>query len=541
VGLLLTAWALLISHDAPAAGRQRWLYYSSNLWVDSNITTLSDVMRRAAAAGYTHLLLSDSKFSRLGDMDARYFRNVATLKNLAALLGLEIVPCVFPVGYSNDILFHDPNLIEALPATNVLLVVNNGLATVRPDPAVRFPGGDFSDLGRWTWKDNTVAAEAGSARMLDPRGQNARIVQTLRVTPFRQYHISVRVRTQDFLGTPEVKVLGEGRALNFNPLEVQKTQDWKTHHVVFNSLANRELSIYFGCWDGRTGGLWWDDAAIEEVAFLNLVRRPGAPFVVRHENGKKLVEGTDYPPFKDPVMGVKPYNGCYDVYHAPPVLKVNVPDGTRLRASWFHAATVYDGQAMVCPSEPATLSLLQDQARRLHAAWGAKGYMMSHDEIRVMNWCAACQERGLDAGAMLATNVQACINILRNVNPGGEIYTWSDMFDPCHNAHDNYYLVRGNLTNSWLGLDPRVTIFSWNFDTRTNSLQFFSGRGHRQVIAGYYDAPVSQAAQWLSAARPFPGVQGIMYTTWQNNYTDLEAFGKVVSDFEQRNPGVGRD
>jgi len=493
-------------------------------------------MRRAAAAGYTHLLLSDSKFSRLGDMDAHYFKNIAMIKELAASLGLEIVPSVFPVGYSNDILFHDPNLIEGLPATNVLLVVSNGVAALWPELVVAFPGGDFSDLKRWTWKDDAVVADSGSARISDPVGRNARIVQTLRVTPFRQYHVSVRVRSQDFVGTPEVKVLADGQALNFNPLEVKKTQDWQTHHVVFNSLNNQQVSVYFGCWDGKTGSVWYDDATIEEVAFLNLVRRPGAPLVIQRENSSALVEGTDYPPFKDPLMGVKPYNGCYDVYHNPPVLKVNLPDGTRMRASWYHAVTVYDGQAMICPSEPATLTLLQDQAQRVHAAWKAKGYMMAHDEIRVMNWCAACQQRHLDAGAMLATNVQNCIQILKKVNPGGDIYTWSDMFDPHHNAHDNYYLVRGNLTNSWLGLDPQVIIQSWNFDTRTNSLQFFSGRGHRQIIAGYYDAPISQAAQWLSAARAVTGVQGIMYTTWQNNYADLEAFGKVVSDFEQKKP-----
>ncbi|HWH67960.1 MAG TPA: hypothetical protein VNT26_01135, partial [Candidatus Sulfotelmatobacter sp.] len=103
LALVLLAWLSAWTPQASAARLQRWLYYSSNLWVDSNITTLAGVLRRAAAAGYTHVLLSDSKFSHLGDMDAHYFSNVAYVKNLAASLGLEIVPAVFPVGYSNDI------------------------------------------------------------------------------------------------------------------------------------------------------------------------------------------------------------------------------------------------------------------------------------------------------------------------------------------------------------------------------------------------------------------------------------------------------
>src|SRR5258708_36187285 len=118
-------------------------------------------------------------------------------------------------------------------------------------------------------------------------------------------------------------------------------------------------------------------------------------------------------------MGVAPAKGSYDVYHPPRVWRVKVREGPRLRASWYHAVSINNDQAMICPSEPATMAPLQDQARRVHAAWGAKGYMMSHDEIRVLNWCAACQQRHLDAGAILATNAPACIQILQAVNPSG--------------------------------------------------------------------------------------------------------------------------
>ena len=152
---------------------------------------------------------------------------------------------------------------------------------------------------------------------------------------------------------------------------------------------------------------------------MNLVRRQGAPLVVQKEDGPIMVEGRNFAKVIDPNMGTHPWNGSYDVYHAPPVIKTCLPEGTRLRVSYYHAVTVHDGQAMICPSEPRTLELLRDQARRMHAAWGAKGYMMSHDEIRVLNWCQACQRRNLDARAILAQNLKICIQILRAVNPGG--------------------------------------------------------------------------------------------------------------------------
>lgn len=513
--------------DAPP---ERWVYCAQNLWVDKNIDELAGLFQRAGRAGYTHVLLADSKFAKLGDMDARYFRNVERVKHLAAASKLEIVPALFSIGYSNDLLWHDPNLIEALPVKDALFVAQGGMARLQPDGAPALKGGDFADLKQWDWKDNNVTADGGAALMRDPKGQNARIVQKLRLTPFRQYHLSVRVKTQDFRGEPEVKLLtGGGRALNYNHLGAKPTQDWTTHHVVFNSLENTEANLYLGCWGGQSGSLWWDDAKLEEVGLLNVVRRPGAPLTVKREGGAVLAEGKDFEPVRDPLMGIKPWAGAYDIYHEPPVIRTALPDGARLRVSYHHAVTIHDDQAMICPSEPRTVELLGDQAKRMHAAWGAKGYLMSHDEIRVLNWCAACQQRNLDAGAILADNVRNCIRILKEVNPGGRIYVWSDMFDPHHNAHKDYYLVRGDLTGSWQGLDKDVIIVNWHFGQRDKSLRWFADRGHQQVIAGYYDHNPAQILEWLKSAAAVNGVTGVMYTTWQRKFADLERFAELAA------------
>ena len=112
---ILPALAFFLVALQPAHALERWIYCAQNLWVDKNLDTIEALMRRGSKAGYTHLLLYDSKFAKLGDMDARYFRNIERLKKLAAELKVEIVPAVFPVGYSNDLLWHDPNLVEALP------------------------------------------------------------------------------------------------------------------------------------------------------------------------------------------------------------------------------------------------------------------------------------------------------------------------------------------------------------------------------------------------------------------------------------------
>jgi hypothetical protein len=293
---------------------------------------------------------------------------------------------------------------------------------------------------------------------------------------------------------------------------------------MFNSLEFTKVNFYLGCWDGRSGEMSWDDVRIEEAPFVNLIRRGQAPLRVRTEDGKMLTEGLDYEPLVDPLLGQKPYLGCFDIYHTPPVLRTKLPDGTKLRVSYFHVATIYDGQVNICVSEPKTLTLLKDQAVRVHSTFHAKGYYMSHDEIRVFNW-SELPGGPKSAGKLLAENVHACTEILRKVNPQGQIYVWGDMFDPNHNAKADYYLVNGDLTSSWEGLDPDVIVVPWDFEFRDKSLSFHAGRGHAQILAGYYDQPQElNAADWIKSAGPYSKVQGIMFTTWENNYSKLEAF-----------------
>src|SRR5437764_7600084 len=85
-----------------AEPRELWLYYPTNFQVGENVDKLEGVWKRAKAAGYTHVLIADSKFAKLGDVPDNYFKNVARTKQIAKDLGLKLVPAVFSIGYSND-------------------------------------------------------------------------------------------------------------------------------------------------------------------------------------------------------------------------------------------------------------------------------------------------------------------------------------------------------------------------------------------------------------------------------------------------------
>jgi len=501
----------------------RWIFWLGNLAPAESVTKLEELIRRAAKAGYTGIALNDSKMSHISVHGPEYLKNIERIKAVAKECNFEIIPGIFSVGYSNDLLYLDPNMIEAMPARDVPMEVKGGEAKL---VAEDFP------LGKPGYHDDNLTVEglnwSGKAA-----GNNCRISFPIKLKPWREYHVSVKIKTKDFHGQAEIKVLtpNAGMDIQGNYLGAESTQDWKEHHVTFNSLNNTDVTLYFGTWGGK-GELNWKDAKLEEVAFVNLVRRPGAPLVVTNEKGETLTEGKDYENLVDPLMGTKPWNGCYDQYHMPPVLKTKLPDGTKLKVSFHHVKLYFDNQAMLCPSEPKSYEMLKDNAMQVHKAFGAKRYFMSFDEIRVLNWCDACQKRHLDSGPLLADMAKKCVAIMKDVAPDAKLLTWNDMFDPFHNAHKDYTLVRGDLTGSWEGLDKNVTIVHWLYDSRDKSIPFFTEKGYPLLIAGYYDEPgwEDHTKIWLESAKKAKAkLQGAMFTTWSSNYTDIEKFIKVVN------------
>jgi hypothetical protein len=505
------------NHPCPAATPQLWVYCPTNLLVDANLDKLDVLWKRAHAAGYTHVLLEDSKLSRLdmlGSNAQHYNSNVARARQMAAADQLALVPAVFSIGYSNDLLGHDPNLAEGLPVVDTPFTVHGDLATVDVD--------DSLVLGKMSFKDDTVQVDGNSATVPPCKG-NARFVFHLKLAKFHCYHVSVMVKTEHFSGDVRINPLAGDQSLNFANLGQKPTQDWTQLDAVFDTLENSDVNLYFGIWGGSKGTLQWRDWKIHEAGLVNVLRRPGTPCVVK-AGDRTLVEGTDYDRILDPLMGCKPWAGEYTAWHSPPVIHTHhLADGTHLKISWFYPPIAGDGQVNICVSEPATAKLLQDQSKLVKEAFQSPGYMMSFDEIRCMNQDDACRDRKMDAGPMLAKTLHDCTQLLEPAT----VYTWSDMFDPFHNAHDNYYLVRGNLTGSWNGLQKDVVVMNWNFGNRDKSLKFFADRGNRQIIAGYYDSDLKDMSQWLESAGKVTGVIGMMYTTWSQNYSQLEKFAEM--------------
>lgn len=527
---MLKKWLIFLASVGCACAaekKERWIYLPANFQVAAETERVEHLLERAAATGYTHALLQDSKFSRLTTVTQEYRPHVEKIKETARRLHIELVPAVFPVGYSNDILSHNPNLAEGLPVRDALFTVRNGVATITADPPVSLP--ETTSKKDWDFADESLTPDDGAMKS-GPVTENARLLKKLKVSPFRQYHLSASIRSEGLVGKPEIKVLGKGgRSLQWTTFSVKPDQQWVRYDVTFNSLDSDETAVYFGIWGGHGGTLWWRDTAIEECGPVNLLRRDGTPLTVRLENGRELQEGTDFEPVKNPLTGTTPWPGGYTAWHEPPSLKTKgIADGEKLRVSYFHAHVIYDEQVCACVEEPEFQNLLKDQAREVVKLWEAKTHMMSHDEWRLLGWDPACLKSGKTPGQIAADNLRLCSDILRKQVPGSRILVWNDMFDPFHNAVKDYYLVNGSLEGSWDGLARDVEIMNWNFGKRDDSLAFFSKRGNPQIIAGFYDGDLSDVDAWLKSAQKTKGLRGFMYTTWKQDYSQLEAVAKKL-------------
>ncbi len=539
--------------DDSAAGDEfrLWVYLSLNLQVDDNVDLAIELIDRAVAAGYTGLFLADFKIHLLHQdiLPDWYATNLDEVLQHARDRGMEVMIGALPFGYSEGILRASGDLAEGLPVKGSTFAVTPDGATLELVPAFSGPvNGDLEShsgdtFDGWNWQDeagvrtfaDTAVSHGGAASLrIDGGAGNARIMQTLDVTPWRQVHVSYWLKTDSLTtGTPHVYLIGtgSGHVHNYNSFAVAGTQDWTRYDFVVNTMDQPQLNLYLGIWDGSAGTAWFDDVTVEETALVNLLRRDGAPLAARGPDGAPLVEGADLDPVADPLSGP---DGIFDAYHAPPV--PTVPEGSSLapgdsvEIDHYAVAPIYGYQVGACLTDDAVWTWIEDNLAAMVGVvpeWA--GLMLQYDEMRHLNSCGGCAALGLSAGELLAWHLDEALAVVRAARPDAELAIWSDMFDPHHNAVAGpYYHVQGELTGSWEGLPADVTVLNWN-RTSADSLAWFEGRGHRQIVAGYYDAADgAAAAEELAAAAGVSGIAGYMYTTWVDGYDELEAYAAAI-------------
>lgn len=555
LSLPLTAGAVaVLAIGATAQGAKlpyRWMYVSRNLSSDERLASIEELVRTGAEHGMNGMVLS-AGLELLDRQPEAYVERLRRLKAFCDEQGVEIIPIICSAGYGGSVLARNPNLAEGIPVENALFVAHGGTATLEPDPPITFANGGFEEhdgdqFAGFRFIDkpgvisfaDTQVKHSGDASLRfegisdgDPVHGHARAMQELAVAPRRHYVVRAWVRTQDFAaaGRFAIQVYAGERAIAPVSVSVPQTTDWMPIAISFNSLTYEEVRIYLGVWGGTTGQLWLDDITIEEAGLANVLRRAGTPIGVRGEaTGTQYEEGRDFARIEDPQLG-----DYHDEHAGPPIALLpggRIADAERLRVSFYHGARVHEGQVTVCMSEPEVYEIWRDAIGRIDGVLHPAAYFLSMDEVRAGGTCTACKARGLSMAEILGDCITRQFDMIREVSPKAEVLVWSDMLDPNHNAHGDYYLVEGDFTGSWEHVPKDLIIACWYYDVRHQSLPFFSGLGFRTLGGAYYDADdLTNPAGWLDSLLATPDAVGILYTTWQDKYALLAPFGDLVRE-----------
>jgi hypothetical protein len=471
-----------------------------------------------------------------------YLARVEKAKAVAKELNLTIIPAVYAIGYSGRYLGFDPNVAAGLPVRDEPFIVHGKMAQVDPSLAI-----DCSSL------------KPGPNGLIDDKLTGVR--------PFTLYRLSF-VQTGEYKGDRDEMLRfstrsGKRWVTRSNP-SIRREDDKTIVETTFNTLdvenGEMRVQIMVAC----------QDLKIEPVGALRLIRRELVPLKVTSEDGQTVYEeGKDFKPFVDPNLtprgrgaGTRPRASSSgpatqaasqsrpvrqgQAIGMGPALELTddsrIKDGQKLLVSFWHAYRMGGDQEQVSIEDPKVFEWMDSDVANCVKVWGTTGYFMNYDEIRMGGWENQPGGAHLKPGELLARHTKKGYEIIKKYAPDAQVYTWSDMYSPFHNAASleqskkYYYLVNGNWDGAWEGLPNDVIIMNW-YSPKVDGIKFFADRGNQQVLCGYYDAGQEEQMKknigtWVKNAEGQNGVLGIMYTTWHRNFKDMKPYFNLLDTFD---------
>ena len=527
------------------------------------------------------------------DPGQRQHGSLLAVREHAANLGMHFRLQASAIGYCEALLLHDPNLISGYPIVNMPLHrVGNELVPLATTDIVNgsfevHVNDDFDGWNAWPSGGARISADpvdvvsGGYSVRFDfetPAGEGgASMNQIFDVVPFQQYRLKVWFKTEDLTAdwaTMGVYGVDDGNRVDWRrqvssrylsypwdgygsdgtgrtggshfAFAIDKlTLDWTEVTVSFNSMELTEVALAPSVGGARGGRIWWDDWRIDSSPTLNVIRRDSLPLTIASADGSPYSEGVDFDPISDPRLGraLAPFwQGLYDTHYAPPAIIVpagsGIGSGETVYFSGYHALLATSGQVSCSLSDTGVYGVMEEIVRRSEDAFDPDGYLLSYSEIRTGGWEPDQIANYGTTGEVLAAHITEMVKRVDALTGNKPLHVWSDMFDPYHNAFEHHYHVNNTLEGSWLGVPTSVGIVNWSgirhdgfkLERARKSLEFFEGRNHEQIIAGYYDQKgdvVENHRGWTTAADDLHNVTSVMYTTWEDDYTELELFAKT--------------
>ena len=520
-----------------------WFFSVASFQVAGDDTKYIAQMDAALAEGYTGVVFAFDWWAYIEQWSTASKVRMTAIREHAREIGMTFVLSFLHTGTYTDNYYADGAsaevLAEGFPATEMRFIVQ-GDGTIIPDPDEL--GTRFNVEGIPAGETNVAAGAVWSKLVTEPT-QNTYVHGSMRIKFSADYGASeARVRC---IGQRTIDGVNTNVFWWWHDLADTGT-DWEEVDFAF-TIPDCEKFYFQIVSNGSVGSLDFDSLAFEPGGLVNVLRRDNTPFVMTSEDGLTTYEeGTDFSAVSDPLIRVaQPYGS---IWHASPEMTTvgaALSEDDVVLCSYYHVG-FHNNTWEVCLSDPAYRARLAVIAAALRDQFDPDEYFMYIEEIRLSGWDPACTDLGTQ-GEQLADLVADAAAILRAADPTKPISTWSDMFDPYHNARATtaMYVNEGSFYGSWLGLDQGIGIVNWNRQTTLVDeddvadedgqerwkwgLAHFAGIGNRQILAGFYDDDYDEdfEAAWVTYAQDY-GYFGGMYTTWYADYDYLEDYAAVV-------------
>ena len=498
--------SMLAGAAQSAAYPKMWVRNDYHMKDADSWEKVSNVVVRAAAAGYTGILTGKGLENAMNGWDKKSLANYAKLRDLCAAKGLEIIPSIWGLGYGGPVCWWDAEVVEATQMKDLEYVSDGKKLHFAPRP---------------------VSKEAFDVSLLGVRSFKAHL------RPYTHYRLTFKVKTEDLLPDVYYKFrischYATKESQLYDP-PLKPTQDWTDVEFTFDTYETGEMTFRAGKGNKKsTGSYWVKDVKLEECGPYRMLTTDGmAPVLRDAKTGLAYEPGKDYLPLAKMTK--------FRVYPGDKSQTFDIPAGSRIAkgakvlVDCWKPGVVGQRQYSGCPRAEEVYRYCEQSARKIHEFFRPKTWLLAVDEWRVANRCKRCQSRNLSPAQLMGDAVSRQHAIIRKVDPKAEIAAWADMFSPTDNARNNYYCVKGDITGSWNHIPKDILMVVWENGHGPVSLKHFADNGFRTLAGAYYDhANLDNDLKWVEWCNATPGCQGLMYTTWQQKYGLLEDFADMV-------------
>ena len=529
----------------------RWVHLANRgLGDDKELLFTSNVIVHAAKAGMKEVVWSGGLDTYWLWNDARKARFLEA-KRIAEANGIGIVPMIWSTGYAT-MTGVDASLIESVFMPNMPYVAKGGRLVPDKGSGNILENGGFERLAKspdrfeaWSAEKpglisfvdtETFRSGKASIRMEPGPGKDqydhARLSQHVALKPGRLYRASAwfkvsglntangHLRLQVYL---DKTAKGPGMNGGKTAYDIAEADGWKEVAFEFATGESAGARIWCGTWGAKEGKFWVDDVSVEEIGLKAIAQHEDSPRTIRSAaTGKAYELGKDW---------LNPANKWSSKGIEFPLPKGSaIKEGERvLLDTYIPGRSGPKMQISSCMSDPKLYELFRKSAEALEELLHPDKWFLSLDEVRNGGTCPLCAARRTDMAHILAGCVLKQHEIIRSVHPGAEIYAWSDMFDPFHNAKDKVCGCKGTFVGIWDLIPRDVIMVLWHGGVLDKSVPFFTEHGFKVMGSVCCDSKkLDMVGKWKTAVESAPGSKGFMYTTWRRDFGQLDGFAELI-------------